>query len=71
MPLTPLNLRTIRRDLGLSQAAMACELGLGANGARTVRRYERGEIDPSGPVRRLYAAFRDGKLDVNGKELPP
>ena len=42
---------------------MACELGLGANGARTVRRYESGEIDPSGPVLRLYAEFRNGNLE--------
>ena len=67
----PTDLRAIRRDLGLSQAAMACELGLGANGARTVRRYESGEIEPSGPVLRLYSEFRDGKLETNGKESRP
>ena len=60
--MTPAELRTIRRGLGLSQAAMACELGLGSNGGRTVRRYESGEIEPSGPVLRLYAEFRSGSL---------
>ena len=65
--MTPADLLDIRRVLGLSQNAMARELGLGANGARTVRRYESGEVEPSGPVRRLYAEFRDGKLAVKGK----
>ena len=64
--MTPTELRAIRLGLGLSQAAMACELGLGANGGRTVRRYESGAIEPSGPVLRLYAEFRDGKLVVKG-----
>ena len=62
--MTPADLRAIRVGLGLSQAAMARELGLGANGGRTVRRYESGDVEPSGPVRRLYRALEAGKLKV-------
>lgn len=43
-------IRAARQKLGLSASGLAKALGLGANGARTIRRYEAGEILPSGPV---------------------
>ena len=67
--MTTTELRAIRDRLGLSQAGMARELGLGANGARTIRRYESGEIEASGPVLRLYREFRAGKLEVEPAEI--
>jgi transcriptional regulator with XRE-family HTH domain len=48
--MTPIELREARRKLGLSTAALAKVLRLGSNGGRTVRRWEAGEFEPSGPV---------------------
>ena len=49
--MTPSEFRGARRHLGLSAAEMASLLGL-ADG-RTIRRYEAGDIEISGPVERL------------------
>ena len=59
-PLTPEELRQIRKDAGLSQSKLARLLGL-SNG-RTIRRYESGELIPPGPVVKLYHMLREGKL---------
>lgn len=48
--LTPDEIRAARKALGLSAAGLAEALLLGANGGRTVRRWEAGETPPSGPV---------------------
>lgn len=40
-----------RRKLGLSAEALARQLGLGEDGGRTVRRWEAGDSDVSGPTR--------------------
>lgn len=47
---TPHDIRNARAALGLSAAGLANALRLGANGGRTVRRWESGEIAFSGPV---------------------
>jgi len=47
---TPEDLRAARSRLGLSAAGLATALRLGANGGRTVRRWESGQIAFSGPV---------------------
>ena len=47
---TPDDLRAARRTLGLSASGLAAALRLGANGGRTVRRWESGDIAFSGPV---------------------
>ena len=60
--MTPEELREIRRRAGLSQAALARLFGLGGDGKRTIRRYEKGDIDPSGPVLKLYELLDAGRL---------
>lgn len=51
--------RAIRKRLGLSQAMLAERLGLGANGARTVQRIEKGALI-TGPM-----ALAIQKLDAD------
>ena len=46
--MTPAELRTIRAQLGLSQAGLAALLKVGSG--RTVRRWEAGERDIPGPA---------------------
>jgi DNA-binding transcriptional regulator YiaG len=48
--MTPEELRKARKRLGLSQAGLAEALRMGANGGRTVRRWELGEIPITGPA---------------------
>jgi transcriptional regulator with XRE-family HTH domain len=48
--MTPADLLAARKALGLSQAGLAEALRLGANGGRTVRRWESGEVPVTGPV---------------------
>jgi DNA-binding transcriptional regulator YiaG len=48
--MTPDELREARRKLGFSCAALAKALRLGAQGARTVRRWEAGDSQISGPA---------------------
>jgi DNA-binding transcriptional regulator YiaG len=48
--MTPNELRKARKRLGLSQAGLAEALRMGANGGRTVRRWELGEIPVTGPA---------------------
>jgi len=58
---TPEDLRAARSRLGLSAAGLAAALRLGANGGRTVRRWESGQIAFSGPVAvAIEAMLRDG-----------
>ncbi len=47
---TPEDIRQARQRLKLSAAGLAAALRLGANGGRTVRRWEAGQIAFSGPV---------------------
>jgi DNA-binding transcriptional regulator YiaG len=41
--MTPEQFKEARRALGYSQQALADEWGMGANGGRTIRRWEAGE----------------------------
>jgi DNA-binding transcriptional regulator YiaG len=43
-------IRNARKRLGLSQSGLAEALRMGANGGRTVRRWELGEIPITGPA---------------------
>lgn len=60
--LPPQDMREIRQNLGLSTHEMGKALRLGWNGARTVRRYEAGELAPSGQVTLLYQMYEEGTL---------
>lgn len=48
--MTPDRVREIRLTLGLSQNALAEVLRLGPNGARTIRRWESGQVPITGPA---------------------
>jgi DNA-binding transcriptional regulator YiaG len=48
--MTPADLRSARKALGLTQHGLAEALRMGANGGRTVRRWELGEIPITGPA---------------------
>lgn len=43
-------LKAARRRLNMTQSQLAAALRLGANGARTVRRWELGTVPVTGPV---------------------
>ena len=48
--MTGAQIKRLRKELGYTQARLAEEVGVTAN---TVARYERGELSPSPPVRKL------------------
>jgi DNA (cytosine-5)-methyltransferase 1 len=48
--MTPEEIRRIRLRLGYSQNELAAALRLGPNGDRTIRRWEKGEADITGPA---------------------
>ena len=48
--MTPPEIKAARKALGLTAKALAIALRLGANGGRTVRRWESGETPISGPA---------------------
>ena len=48
--MAPDRIKEIRRGLGMTQSMLAEALRLGANGARTVRRWEAGSMPISGPA---------------------
>ena len=58
--MTPEEMRAIREAAGFSQAALARLFGVSR--PRTIRRYETGYLEPSGPVTLLYERLRDGTL---------
>lgn len=59
--MTPSEVRSIRHQLGLTQAGLAQLLRLStARGGRSIREYELGERTPSGPVTLALEALRDG-----------
>lgn len=58
--MTPKEFRTIRSRLNLSAREMGVALGLHGDPGRTVRRYEAGDVDISGPVQTSMLAFKDG-----------
>jgi DNA-binding transcriptional regulator YiaG len=48
--MNPAEIKAARKRLGLSQAELAETLRMGANGGRTVRRWELGEVAVTGPA---------------------
>jgi len=48
--MTPDELKEARRKLGLSCQRLADQLGMGAHGGRTIRRWERGDWPVPRPV---------------------
>lgn len=48
--MSPEQVRTARRALGLSQTGLAGVLRLGPNGERTIRRWEQGNVPITGPA---------------------
>lgn len=47
--MTPTEFKNARNTLGLSAAGMASLWGMGANGGRTIRRWESGDV-PVNPI---------------------
>ena len=62
---TPDDIRQARSRLGMSAAALARALRMGANADRTVRRWESGQIRISGPaavaIEAMLAGYRPGE----------
>jgi DNA-binding transcriptional regulator YiaG len=58
--MTPKQFRDIRSKLGLSANQMGTALGLKGDPGRTVRRYEAGDIEISGPVQTAMLAIQSG-----------
>lgn len=48
--MTPADVTTARKRLGLTQSGLAEALRLGPNGGRTVRRWEGGQVEITGPA---------------------
>lgn len=48
--MTPDEIKEARQRLGLSQRELADSLGLKSDGGRTVRRWEGGEVEITGPA---------------------
>ena len=61
-PFTGSDMRLLRLRLRLTQANMALVLRLGANGGRTIRRWESGDWKPGKQVVLLYEMLADGRL---------
>jgi transcriptional regulator with XRE-family HTH domain len=69
--LSPERVREIRESVGLSQGGLASLLGLGSGSAKTVRRWESGEISCPGPVAFCLQALADGYRPAShGLRLP-
>ena len=66
--MTASSMRKIRTSLKLTQANMARALRLGANGGRTIRRWESGDWQPGKQVVLLYEMLADGRLKPNLEE---
>lgn len=58
--MTPEQFRKIRKKLGLSANKMGTALGLRGDPGRTIRRYESGEVEISGPVQTAMLAMAEG-----------
>ena len=58
--MTPKEFRTIRERLKLSTREMGLALGLHGDPGRTVRRYEAGTVEISGPVSVAMMSMREG-----------
>ena len=58
--MNPDEFRRIRHKLALSTREMGLALGLHGDPGRTVRRYEAGDVEVSGPIATAMLAMRDG-----------
>jgi DNA-binding transcriptional regulator YiaG len=56
----PDEVKSARKELGLSQAGLAAALRMGKNGERQVRRWEEGETAISGPASVALEALQSG-----------
>lgn len=54
-----LGFKAARKYLGLSCAELAECLKMGPNGERTIRRYEAGDLQPTGPVQVALSLMLD------------
>ncbi len=62
-PLTPEELKQIRKRAGLTLSQLARRFGLSdSSGKRTIRRYEAGERVPPDAILEQYHKLRNGKL---------
>jgi DNA-binding transcriptional regulator YiaG len=65
----PHEVRDARRALGLTQHELAVLLRMGGDGKRSVRRWEAGDREISGPasvaIEALLSGWRPGNLDVD------
>ena len=66
--MSPAELKDARNKLGLTQSGLATALCMGANGDRTVRRWESGSIPVPGPVEVCigYMLADTGQLTLDG-----
>ena len=62
--MTPDRIKEIRIALGLSQNGLAEALRLGANGGRTVRRWESGSMPISGPAQVAMELMAERKEEI-------
>jgi len=67
--MNPHEVRDARRALGLTQHELAVLLRMGGDGKRSVRRWEAGDREISGPasvaIEALLTGWRPGNLDVD------
>jgi DNA-binding transcriptional regulator YiaG len=67
--MSPDKVRDARRALGLTQHELAVLLRMGGDGKRSVRRWEAGDREISGPasvaIEALLTGWRPGDLDVD------
>ena len=62
--MNPNEVRDARRALGLTQHELAVLLRMGGDGKRSVRRWEAGDRDISGPASVAIEALLTGSIDV-------
>ena len=67
--MTPADLKSLRKQLGLSQAELAEALQVQSD--RTVRKWEAGERDIPGPAQVLLRLWTDNRCPKWAKPQPP
>ena len=67
--MSPRKIRSARLSMGLTQHELAVLLRMGGDGKRSVRRWEAGDREISGPasvaIEALLTGWRPGDLDVD------
>lgn len=56
-----IDIKAMRAELGLTQAALAAEVGVDQS---TVSNWENGTTTPRGPARKLLQSIADGRSDL-------